>query len=292
MRLLSFRENNIDKIGVLGADNTVFDITQIGVIKHDMNELISTLSYEENEKLKELSKKTGGLEYKNITKRAPIPYPKQDIICLGINFLEHAIESYKFKNKEFDGKREFPVYFSKRVNEAVADGDFIDSHEDITDSLDYECELACIIKKDAKNISKEMVDEYIFGWTILNDISARDIQNRHKQWYFGKSLDNTTSIGPWIVTHDEIDTSNLNIKTFINGELRQNSNTNKLIFDIYYVISDLSKGFTLKAGTIISLGTPSGVGMGFVPPKYLKNGDEIICEIQNIGTLSNKIKKL
>src|SRR5665648_310160 len=141
-----------------------------------------------------------------------------------------------------------------------------------------------------KKVSKEDVKDYVFGYTILNDISARDLQVSHKQWYFGKSLDNFTPIGPWIVTADEIAyPPALNIRSKINGELRQNSNTNMLITSIDDVIFELTKGMTLDAGTIIAMGTPSGVGLGFVPPKFLKPGDVVECEIESIGVLSNTI---
>lgn len=289
MKLLTYSINGVDKVGVIGFDDSVLDISLAGIYKKDMNDLIVTSTKDELSKLRELSQKSGGLNLKNITKRAVIPHPLQDVICLGINFMEHAIESYNFKKIKFDGKREYPVYFSKRVNEAVADGGIILSHSDITKSLDYEAELALIISKDAKNVSKDKALEYVFGWSIINDISSRDIQNKHKQWYYGKSLDRSLPFGPWIVTSDELDVSSLDIKSFVNGELRQNSNTSKLIFDAAYVISDLSKGMTLKAGTIISLGTPSGVGMGFTPPKFLNSGDEIVCFIEGIGELKNII---
>ncbi|AII14865.1 fumarylacetoacetate (FAA) hydrolase family protein [Campylobacter iguaniorum] len=284
MKLLTYSLGGVDKVGVIGADGSIIEVPAKSMLE------VVCMGDEELAKIKALSLKSGGLSYESITKRAPVPFPAQDIICLGINYMEHAIESYKFKKIEFDGKREYPVYFGKRVNEAVANGDEIPSHSDITDTLDYECELALIIKKDAKNVSEQDANEYIFGWTIINDISSRDIQNRYKQWYYGKSLDNSTPMGPWIVTNDELDTSSLDIKSYINGELRQNSNTSKLIFNPSYIISDLSKGMTLKAGTIISLGTPSGVGMGFTPPKYLKSGDEIVCYIQGIGELKNRVK--
>lgn len=284
MKLLTYSLDDIDKVGVIGADGSVIEVPVKSMLE------VVCMSDEQLDNIKSLSLKSGGLLYGSIKKRAPVPYPAQDIICLGINYMEHAIESYKFKKIEFDGKREYPVYFGKRVNEAVADGDEIPSHSDITDTLDYECELALIIKKDAKNVSKQDANKYIFGWTIINDISSRDIQNRYKQWYYGKSLDKSTPMGPWIVTSDELDTSSLDIKSYINGELRQNSNTSKLIFDPSFIISDLSKGMTLKAGTIISLGTPSGVGMGFTPPKYLKSEDEIVCYVQGIGELKNKVK--
>ncbi|RAZ50349.1 fumarylacetoacetate hydrolase family protein [Campylobacter hyointestinalis] len=289
MKLLTYSINGIDKVGVIGFDGSVLDISLAGIYKKDMNDLIVTSTKDELNKLRELSQKSGGLNLKNITKRAVIPYPLQDVICLGINFMEHAVESYNFKKIKFDGKREYPVYFSKRVNEAVADGDTILSHSDITKSLDYEAELALIISKDAKNVSTDKALEYVFGWSIINDISSRDIQNKHKQWYYGKSLDRSLPFGPWIVTSDELDVSSLDIKSFVNGELRQNSNTSKLIFDAAYVVSDLSKGMTLKAGTIISMGTPSGVGMGFTPPKFLNSGDEVVCFIEGIGELKNII---
>ncbi len=135
-----------------------------------------------------------------------------------------------------------------------------------------------------------MRQEYIFGFSILNDMSARDLQTRHRQWYFGKSLDGFTPMGPWIVTVDEIAyPPKLSIKSYVNGELRQSSNTENLIFNIDDVICDLSRGMTLKPGTIISMGTPEGVGMGFDPPRFLKEGDLVECEIEGIGRLSNRI---
>ena len=160
----------------------------------------------------------------------------------------------------------------------------------MVDSLDYEAELAFIIGKDAKNVKEEDAFDYIFGYTIMNDVSARNLQTAHKQWYFGKSLDGFTPLGPVIVTKDEFDyPPKLDIKSYVNGELRQDSNTELLIFGIAHVVSELSKGMTLKAGTIISMGTPAGVGMGFVPPRFLKKGDVVTCEIEGIGKLTNTI---
>lgn len=217
---------------------------------------------------------------------APFEKPNSDVICLGINYLDHAKESAKFKGDKFDERREFPVYFSKRVNSFVSPNGEICSHFDITNSLDYEVEICAILGKSIRNFSGS-AKECVFGYTILNDITARDIQNRHKQFYFGKSLDDTCAIGPCVVT--DLDISMLSINSFVNGELRQSSNTSKMIFDIDYVLKELSKGMTLEAGTFISLGTPSGVGAGFTPPKFLKSGDEVVCEIEGIGKLKNLI---
>ncbi|MCR8678404.1 MULTISPECIES: fumarylacetoacetate hydrolase family protein [Campylobacter] len=285
MRLLTYKQDNQIKLGVLSANNGVIDISSVGIDKKDMNDLITTLDKAQYQILNELSLKSGGEPYNNIQILSPILSPLQDIICLGINYMEHAKESYRFKKIEFDGKREFPVYFGKRANYILGDGAVFPSHSQITQTLDYEVELALIISKDAFNVPINKALEYVFGYTILNDISSRDIQNRYKQWYYGKSLDGSTLMGPWIET--DLDISNLKISSKVNGELRQNANTVDMIFDAAYIISDLSAGMTLKAGTIISLGTPSGVGMGFTPPKYLKKGDVIECEIEGIGVLKN-----
>ncbi|MEE3743889.1 fumarylacetoacetate hydrolase family protein [Campylobacter porcelli] len=285
MRLLTYKQDNQIKLGVLSANNGVIDISSVGIDKKDMNDLITTLDQAQYQILNELSLKSGGEPYNNIQILSPILSPLQDIICLGINYMEHAKESYRFKKIEFDGKREFPVYFGKRANYILGDGAVFPSHSQITQTLDYEVELALIISKDAFNVPINKALEYVFGYTILNDISSRDIQNRYKQWYYGKSLDGSTLMGPWIET--DLDISNLKISSKANGELRQNANTVDMIFDAAYIISDLSAGMTLKAGTIISLGTPSGVGMGFTPPKYLKKGDVIECEIEGIGVLKN-----
>ena len=158
------------------------------------------------------------------------------------------------------------------------------------DSLDYECELGVIIGKDAFQVSKEDVADYIFGYTIVNDVSARNLQTRHKQWYFGKSLDGFTPMGPCIVTADEFAfPPKVGISCLVNGEVRQDSNTGNLIAGIAEIISMLSEGMTLQAGTIIATGTPAGVGMGMVPPTFLKEGDVVECRIEGIGVLRNVI---
>lgn len=223
--------------------------------------------------------------------RAPIERPAQDVICLGINYMAHAEESARYKKETFGGDRPYAVYFSKRVDEAVPDGGAIPSHSGITDCLDYEVELAVIIGRNAKDVPEEDAFDYVFGYTVINDVSARDLQSQHKQWYFGKGLDGFFPMGPWIVTADEFDRPPvLGIRSRVNGELRQDSTTGLLIFGIAHVIAELSRGMTLRAGTIIAMGTPAGVGMGFTPPRFLKAGDVVECEIDGIGTLTNTVK--
>lgn len=299
MKLLTYTigSRNKQKIGILSKDEEwVYPLTSLGMEYKDMLELVSSLSDSEIQFLSHASSKnpeaiTEAVSIHEVNILAPIPVPSQDIICLGINYMAHAEESARFKNQAFSGERPYAVYFSKRVNECLKPEGEIPSYSGFVDSLDYECELAVILKKDAKQVSKEQAKEYIFGYTILNDVSARDIQNRHKQWYFGKSLDGFCPMGPYIVTADSFAfPPHLQLSTYVNGELRQNSNTSDLIFDLEHIISELSQGMTLKAGTIISTGTPSGVGMGFQPPKFLHSGDVVECKIEGIGTLRNTVK--
>ena len=280
MRLRTFKHNNNVKVGIV-KDNFVYTLPF-----NSMNELIDS-NKSTHELLDLVSDKINVEETETL---APIPNPKQDIICLGINYMAHAEESARYKKEAFGGDRPFAVYFSKRANECVATEGNIPSYPELVDSLDYECELAVIIGKNAKNVSEENAFDYVFGYTILNDVSARNLQTRHKQWYFGKSLDGFCPMGPDIITEDEFDRPPvLTIQSYINGELRQNSNTGLLIFNIPHVISELSQGTTLKAGTIISMGTTAGVGMGFQPPKFLKKGDVIECRIEKIGSLKNYV---
>lgn len=290
MELITFKKNsekNRQILGIIGADGSVFSFMQVGINFNDMLDFVQNYTQNDLQNLEYFSQKTGGIARDEIEILAPMTRANGDIICLGINYFAHAQESYKFKNKEFDGKREHAVYFAKRATFINGSGAKINGHFDVTNSLDYEAELAIIIGKDAKNVSAKDAKDYIFGYTIFNDFSARDLQNRHKQWYFGKSLDGFCAMGPLIQT--QLKSRNLAIKSYVNGELRQNANISEMIFDEYQVIAELSNAMTLKAGTIISLGTPSGVGMGFNPPKFLKSGDKVVCEIESLGRLENEI---
>jgi 2-keto-4-pentenoate hydratase/2-oxohepta-3-ene-1,7-dioic acid hydratase in catechol pathway len=222
---------------------------------------------------------------------APIPEPANDIICLGINYRSHDEELPKDYSEEKMVKRDVPVYFSKRASHCTEPEGLIDGHFEVVKKLDYECELAVIIGKTAKDVAPEDAQDYIFGYTIINDVTARDVQVAHKQWYFGKSLDSFAPMGPWIVTAEEFPfPPELELITRVNGEVRQHSNTKDMVFNIPYIISELSHGMTLKSGTIIATGTPAGTGVGMNPPQFLKSGDVIECEIEGIGVLRNTVK--
>lgn len=288
------RPNASEALALGSADGAkLYPLRQFQMEFADMNDFIThvtkaELCYLQNQLQRD---ELQFVKKSQVTICAPIPVPKQDIICLGINYMAHAEESARYKEEAFGGERPYAIYFSKRVNKAVADGEVIPAYTQLVDSLDYEVELAVIIGKDAKNVSQKDAYDYVFGYTILNDISARNLQTRHKQWYFGKSLDGFTPMGPCIVTKDEMNSPPaLSIKSYVNQELRQNSNTNLLIFDIAHVIAELSQGMTLQAGTIIAMGTPAGVGMGIEPPNFLKPGDVVTCEIEGIGRISNPIQ--
>ena len=221
---------------------------------------------------------------------APIVHPRQDVVCLGINYDAHAQEAGRFSDEAFGGERPYTIYFSKRVSRATATKELVPSYKGLVDSLDYECELGVVLGKDCKGVTKEEAKQYIFGYTIINDISARNLQTRHKQWYLGKSLDGFTPMGPCIVTADEIwDEQSLDISCTVNGELRQSSNTKYMIQTVCGAISELSQSMTLQAGTIIATGTPAGVGMGMQPPQFLQTGDVVECRIAKIGVLTNTI---
>ena len=227
-------------------------------------------------------------EYKVLS---PIPRPRQDVVCLGINYAAHAEEAAKFNSAAFGGERPYPIFFSKRVNYCQGSGEPIPSYPGLVDSLDYECELGVVIGKAAKNVTREDSGSVIFGYTIVNDVSARNLQTRHKQWYFGKSLDGFTPIGPCIVSADEFAyPPKQGIRCRVNGETRQDSNTENLITGIPDILTVLTEGMTLLPGTIIATGTPAGVGMGMNPPVFLKPGDVVECEIDGIGTLVNMVE--
>ena len=235
------------------------------------------------------SKELHSLQLSEVKLLAPIPYPKRNVLCIGKNYEEHARE-IKITKISDNFIPENPIYFTKVASPAIATGDSICFSKEVTTQVDYEAELAVIIGKEGTNIDPEDAEEYIFGYTVVNDVSARDLQVKHKQWFKAKSLDTFCPMGPVIVHKNEIAYPlELNIQCRVNGELRQNSNTRNMIFDIAYIISDLSKGFTLKSGDIICTGTPAGVGMGFEPPKMLKHGDIVECYVEHIGTIVNEV---
>lgn len=287
MKLVTYRLSGAEHVGALTADGK-------GVLPlpaADMNTLIETMTPADLRSAAAAAERGGAVPLSDVELLAPIPRPRQDVVCLGMNYRDHAEESARYSADAFTKSSTAAVYFSKRVSEAGKPDGVIPRHAGLTDRLDYEAELAVVLGKAARDVKAVDAADCIFGYTVLNDVSARDLQTGHKQWYFGKSLDDFTPIGPWIVTKDEFkNPPALPIRSYVNGELRQDSNTELMINGIEKVICELTQGMTLQAGTIIAMGTPAGVGMGFEPPKFLKKGDIVKCEIEGIGTMTNKIK--
>ncbi|HHY52750.1 MAG TPA: fumarylacetoacetate hydrolase family protein [Clostridiales bacterium] len=284
MKFATFLFQGREAVGVISPDEQqIYPLTGVP-------DMIGLISAYRGESFDALSKDLP-LPLTEVKLLAPIPHPRHDLICVGMNYLEHALESARFKRIEFK-KSPNPLYFSKRVGRCPATGEDIPAHTNLTQELDYEAELAVVIGKRCDRVSPEDVWDYVFGYTILNDVSARDLQRGHGgQYYFGKSLDGFAPMGPWIVTADEFGPNpHLAVRSRVNGELRQNGNTREFLYDIPFLVSQLSSGFVLEPGDIIATGTPSGVGMGFQPPKFLSPGDVVECEIEGIGKLVNTIR--
>ena len=294
MRLYTAVLNGKEEIMAgFGQEEEIYLLSDLGLEFQDMNDLICHMTEEQKQGLYEMNEEginAKAYSLETLELLAPIVRPRQDVICLGINYDEHAKEAGMYSAEAFGGERPYTIYFSKRVNRATGPKEGISAYEGLVDSLDYESELGVILNKDVKGIAKEEALSAVFGYTVINDVSARNLQTRHKQWYVGKSMDGFTPMGPCIVTADEIeDVQNLDIKSYVNGELRQNSNTKYMIQTVAGAVSELSQGMTLQAGTIIATGTPAGVGMGMKPPCFLKKGDVVICEIEKIGKIENEI---
>lgn len=230
---------------------------------------------------------------KEVCLLAPIPKPRRNIFCVGKNYLDHVKEIKDSKLGEAQGSMaslpKHPVVFSKVPETVIASRMGIDSHPAATQEMDYEAELAVVIAKKGKAIAKADAMKHVWGYTIINDVSARDVQAKHVQFHIGKSFDTFCPMGPWLVSADELDEKNTKIQCWVNGELRQDGNTNQMIFDIPTVIESISAGMTLYPGDVIATGTPSGVGMGFKPPRFLKKGDSVKIQIDGIGVLENPV---
>ena len=295
-KLVSFKCNNKLQWGILDGDE-VYSAENLShaISVHLPENLLDFISLGPNglNRLKARLKKHCVIKSLNIdaiTITAPIMNLRRNIFCIGENYVEHVGEFEKNFNMEIQKKLpSCPVIFTKAASAIIGPEELIDSHPMITKALDYEGELAVVIGKTGMNISAENAMEYVYGYTILNDVSARDLQSKHGQWFHGKSLNTFAPMGPCILLKDEAP-SFFEIMTKVNGEIRQHATTKEFIFSISKIIQTLSEGTTLYAGDVIATGTPSGVGVGFTPPKYLRSGDLVEITISDIGTLSNSVK--
>lgn len=297
MKFIRFlKKDKTLSIGILSKDEkNILEISKVLKGKKFDN-IIDAIKNITKDDIKTLEKSIESNKYnkqyvnlKDVKVLAPIEKPIHDIICVGVNYRDHLEETKKELSQFTEPKK--AVYFSKRAIKILGTSENIKGRIDLDEKLDYEAELAVIIGKKGHDIPKEKVIDYIFGYSIFNDISSRTLQTAHSQWFKGKSLDTYTAMGPVILYKTALSFPiNVDIISKVNGEIRQSSNTKFFIHDIEDLISDISKGLTLEEGDIIATGTPGGVGMGFNPPRYMKKGDEVVCEIPEIGKLVNKVK--
>lgn len=232
------------------------------------------------------------ISLEQVTLEAPLPRPRRNVFCVGKNYHDHA---HEFSSSGFDSSAaavpQHPIVFSKVPESVTNPGAFIEYDSTVSDAIDYEVELAVIIGKPGRGISIANALDHVWGYTIVNDVTARDLQARHSQWLLGKSQDTFCPMGPVAVTRDDINLADTGLRTWVNRELRQDSNTGLLIFDVPTIIQTISEGLTLLPGDVIATGTPAGVGIGFKPPRYLGDGDVVRCEIDGIGQLENTLKR-
>jgi 2-keto-4-pentenoate hydratase/2-oxohepta-3-ene-1,7-dioic acid hydratase in catechol pathway len=287
MKLACFLDNSSPRVGIV--DESAGLIRPVTGVR-DMIDLIERYAELEDG----LRTEGDGIPLSSARLLAPIPNPRRNIFCVGKNYREHArefshsgFEAGAVKGAEID---EYPAVFSKPPSCVVGPGATVQLHRHVTQSVDYETELAVVIGAGGRDIRKEDAYGHVFGYTIVNDVTARDRQRNHKQWFMGKALDTFCPMGPWIATADEVDPENLEVKGWVNGELRQSANTRDLIFDIPTLIATISAGLTLVPGDIIATGTPAGVGIGFNPPKFLQPGDVVTMSITGLGTLENRFE--
>ncbi len=222
---------------------------------------------------------------------APIPQPRKNVICMAVNYAEHARETASIRERTTTAPPTSPILFTKATTTINAPDEPFVIDPTVSEEIDWEIELGVIIGKGGKHISEADALSHIFGYTIINDITARDLQARHKQFFLGKSLDGSCPIGPYIVTADEIaDPQKLSLRLRVNGEIKQDSNTSEMVFSIPTIIATLSAVMTLEPGDIIATGTPSGVGFSRTPPEFLRPNDVVECEVEGLGILRTPIK--
>jgi len=294
MRFISFEKDKDIKVGLELLGQGIIDLNHLdSTIPNNLNDIIKNFSSLES-KIKTLNSPSN-IHYKvnEVRILAPIPVPVRDIICVGKNYAEHAKEVQRSSFNTLQGKQAVPtkpIIFNKATTSVIGPNDKIETKNDETKTTDYEGELGVIIGKRAKNISKANAFDIIFGYTIINDVTARELQNNHKQWFIGKSPDTYCPMGPAVITKDEIDNiDEVKLQTFVNEEERQVGIVKDMVFTIPVLIETLTKSMTLVEGDIIATGTPAGVGIGFDPPKFLKPGDKVKVSIEPIGTLENEV---
>jgi len=280
MRLATFLYHNTPALGIVREDGIVpvSGLSMMDVIVHGETALAD---------LRAMNRPT--VPYQPTDLLAPIPEPRRNIICLGLNYAEHAKESAAARGAQTKIPTH-PIFFTKATHAVNGPYAVIPFDTTVSTQIDWEVELGVVIGQRGKNIPAAEAMSYVFGYTVVNDVSARDLQFNHGQFFKDKSLDGACPMGPWIVTADKIaDPHSLAIRCRVNGEIKQDANTSQMIFKIPAIIEILSRGMTLEAGDVIATGTPSGVGFARTPPEFLKPGDVVECEVEGIGVIRNRV---
>ena len=291
MKIVAFRLNGESGAGLVSADLQQVQPFDLPPAKRELGALPLIEMQARGEALPAL---LAAIALSEVQITAPLPRPRRNIFCVGKNYYAHAKE---FAGSGFDSSAKSggdipadPIIFTKVPESVVGPGVAIEMPAvSVSSAIDYEAELAVIIGRGGKGIAATDAMDHVWGYTIVNDITARDWQSRHQQWHMGKSFDTFCPMGPWLVSADELDGTRTTVRCYVNGEERQNASTADLIFDIPKLIETLSAGITLYPGDVIATGTPVGVGVGFKPPKYLRAGDVVRVEIDGIGSLENPV---
>ncbi|MBI4195558.1 MAG: fumarylacetoacetate hydrolase family protein [Betaproteobacteria bacterium] len=293
MRLISFSDAGGTRIGVHDpSTGEIVDLARTTRLPRDMTAFVALGRKGLQRARRAVKSGQGRTPLASVKLLAPFPRPAKNILCVGKNYYDHAKE---FHNSGVDasGKEaipDVPIMFTKWPNSVIGPGAPIPSANDYTNSTDYEGELTVVIGEGGRNIVVKDAYKHVYGYTIVNDVTARTLQNRHRQWFLGKSPDGYCPMGPCIVTADEIrDVGELRLITRVNGEVRQDARVSQLIFDIPTLIETVSRVMTLEPGDLIATGTCAGVGIGFDPPKFLTKGDVVAVTIEPIGTLENPV---
>ena len=296
MKLLTFSKDGVEQVGVMTPSLTrVIPVSQLGFSWRSMQELLEQHTPEQLARLRELAAGADdamGYDYHSVEKRAPIPEMRRDMICIGYNFKNHAQEVARLRGESArSAEIAYPIYFSKRTARATGDGDPIPYVPGYAENLDCGVEVAVVIGPDALNVPQDKVSQCIFGYTIANDMCDTRLNKVYTQPFLGKSVDGYMPVGPWIVIADEFpENPEFHLKLSVNGETRQEGTTASLVFSIPYIVSELTTNMTLKAGTMISTGSPANIHAGDPEKLKLLPGDIICCEIGGIGSLTNIVE--
>ena len=289
MRLATYLHHGVQRVGLVSDDHSSVSTLQLTDQEHALG-VLSLIDRSHSGQVSPAASEPA-IPLTQVKLMAPIPRPRRNIFCVGRNYHAHAQElsASVFKDNNADPNA-WPIVFTKVPECVTGPYDTVQLPFTVSQQIDYEAELAVVIGTGGKNISRNQAMSHVYGYTVVNDVTARDVQMRHQQWDLGKSFDTFCPMGPWVITADAFDGLHAQVRCWVNGELRQDGNAELMIFDIPHLIETCSRGITLLPGDIIATGTPAGVGMGLKPPRYLQDGDLVRIEIEGLGSIENRFK--